>query len=146
MTQRVQEWCAFWRIFMCKISLSVCTPPTRHTEISAVLLLPALSLHCAVTGSVHAAFILYSVDRIHSRKRTFCDRELWPVTLNFQTDWDSVQMIHYTKYPDQMSFSSEVIFWTHTHLTDFSTGPLKWSVNILLANILTQSKHISKVS
>jgi len=139
-----QQWSTFWRIFLCKISLSVYTLPIRHTEISAVLLLPVFPLHCAITGSVHAAFILYSIGRIHSRKWTFCDRELWPVTLTFQTDWYRIKMIHYTKYPHQRSFSSEVIFWTHIHLTDVSTGLLKWSVNILLANVLTYNQSTNQ--
>jgi len=54
---------------------------------------------------------------------------LWPWTLVFELDLDSVKWNQHTTYLYQSSFSSKVIVRTHTHIrTIAQPGPLSWSV------------------
>jgi len=66
---------------------------------------------------------------IHSRKGTFSFRvrELWPMTLTFKHELDTVKLHHRVKYLGQRSFRSKVIVRTHrhTHETDCSTWTIK---------------------
>jgi len=67
---------------------------------------------------------------------SFCDLKLWPVTLTYKPDLDTVKMNHYAEYSLQRSFRSKVVIRTHTcrqtHPTDYSIRPLKWLITIWL--------------
>ena len=73
-------------------------------------------LFCALRPGFDTSWLFKSIKSPHSRSHrpctltTFssCDRELWPITLTFKFDLDSVKINQRVKCPGQWSFCSEV--------------------------------------
>jgi len=79
------------------------------------------------------------VTPITSATLSSCCSELWPMTLTFKLDLNSVKVNQHVKYPGQRSFSSRVIDQTPTHQIDCST----WTTNVVggPAALLMLSQH-----
>jgi len=81
---------------------------------------------------------------------SFCDRELWPITLNFELDLDRVKANMRAKYLGQRSFTSKVIVRTQTDTLIGPialSGPLQWSVQINQnhnAVLISQRRYIKQ--
>ena len=104
------------RVGTCKLSSPACTwfsdgPMSWSTAVS----------HTLAFACVHLLATSLATFSSHYG-------EVWPTTLNFYLDQNSVKANQHTRYLGQRSFCSTVIVSPHTHTKPIAQpGPLKWS-------------------